>query len=394
MAPRSRDFKNKDLPDNVKVDTKKSTGVSYFYYVFPDGTRGPLGTDRAKAREAALALNMKLTESGDLVARVLGRQHAAVSSPDNPLLPELVDQFEKHWLTPRKLSDRTKEELRYKLRAYKAEWPSRTVKSFTTLDIATFLNERPNNAYVKHRKLLIDLFGFACHQGFRPDNPAMVTMKKEEADKVRQRHTWEGFQKIRAAAPEWLQRAMDLALLTLQRRSDLTGLHRTKHLNLEANTITIIQEKTRNYAKPVFIEIVMGQELRAVVDACLRSDIPCPYLIHTRPYRMSQKIKDAKPHPFAVTPEHLTKQFAHCRDLSGAYDHLEPEQRPTLHEIRALGIWLYEKAGYPAEYIMALSGHAGEAMFQHYKEGHEAPKPVRVSAGLSLAEITKGLKGA
>jgi integrase len=392
MAPRTRDLKNKDLPDNVKVDTRKS-GTSYYYYLFPDGTRGSLGTNREAAKTAANALNLKFTQAGDLVERVLGRQHAAVSRPDNPLLPELVDQFEKHWLTPRKMSDRTKEEVRYKLAAYKKEWPSRTVQSFTTLDLATFLNERPNNAYVKHRALLIELFGFACHQGFRPDNPAAVTMKKEQADKARQRHTWEGFQKIRAVAPEWLQRAMDLALLTLQRRSDLTGLHRTKHLNTEANTITIIQEKTRNYAKPVYIEIVMGPELRAVVDACLRSDIPCPYLIHTRPYRMSQKIREAKPHPFAVTPDHLTKQFAHYRDLSGAYDHLQPEQRPTLHEIRALGIWLYEKAGYPPEYIMALSGHAGEAMFEHYKEGHEAPKPVRVAAGLSMAEITKGLRG-
>lgn len=392
MVPRRRNRKNLDLPGNVKVDTKKETGVSYYTYLFPDGSRAPLGSDREAAKAAANALNVKFTQAGDLVERVLGKQHAAVSRPDNPLLPELVDQFEKHWLTPRKMSDRTKDEIRYKLKAYKKEWPNRTTRSFTTLDIATFLNERPNNAYVKHRALLIELFGFSCHQGYRPDNPAAVTMKKKQSDKVRQRHTWEGYQAVYAVAPPWLQRAMNIALRSLQRRSDLTGLHRTQ-VDLERNIITILQEKTRNYANPVYIEIEMGPELRADVEACIRSDIPCPYLIHTRPYRMSQKIREAKPHPFAVTPEHLSKQFAHYRDLSGVYDHLQPEERPTLHEIRALGVWLYEKAGYPKEYIMALSGHAGEAMFQHYKEGHEAPKPVRVQAGLSMADITKGLKG-
>ena len=71
----------------------------------------------------------------------------------------------------------------------------------------------------------------------------------------------------------------------------------------------------------------------------------------------------------------------------GVYNHLPKIERPGFHSIRALGIWLYGKAGYPDEYIMALAGHATEKMKAHYSEGHEKAKPVKVSAGLSLTEV-------
>ena len=59
---------------------------------------------------------------------------------------------------------------------------------------------------------------------------------------------------------------------------------------------------------------------------------------------------------------HLTPIVYKWRDKSGAYDHLAPKERPMFHDIRALGIMLYHKAGYPKEYIMALAGHAKEAL--------------------------------
>ena len=50
-------------------------------------------------------------------------------------------------------------------------------------------------------------------------------------------------------------------------------------------------------------------------------------------------------------------------------------------------MWLYSKAGYRIEYIMALSGHATEDMLKHYADGHEKKKPVLVQAGLSLTQV-------
>lgn len=56
------------------------------------------------------------------------------------------------------------------------------------------------------------------------------------------------------------------------------------------------------------------------------------------------------------------------RDECGACDDLDPAPRPTFHEIRSLGVHLYEKAGFSREYIMALSGYATEAMFERYRK--------------------------
>jgi len=94
--------------------------------------------------------------------------------------------------------------------------------------------------------------------------------------------------------------------------------------------------------------------------------------------RINEQIRNAKLHPFAVTEDHITKQFKKYRDLSGAYDHLEPNQRPSLHDLRALGIYNITQK-YGKKYAQALAGHATVKMTDHYLEGHEAPKPERIS---------------
>jgi integrase len=102
---------------------------------------------------------------------------------------------------------------------------------------------------------------------------------------------------------------------------------------------------------------------------------------------MDRRDLAAKPHPCAILPDYLTKQFRKWRDESGVYDHLQPRERPSFHDIRALGIMLYFKAGYPKEYIMALAGHATEDMTNHYIDGHEQQQPLQVAAGLDISTI-------
>jgi len=50
---------------------------------------------------------------------------------------------------------------------------------------------------------------------------------------------------------------------------------------------------------------------------------------------------DAKLHWNAATADYLTKSFAQVRDDSKAYEEVLAGERPTLHEIRTLGAWLY-----------------------------------------------------
>ncbi|KEZ75927.1 tyrosine-type recombinase/integrase, partial [Salinisphaera hydrothermalis] len=94
--------------------------------------------------------------------------------------------------------------------------------------------------------------------------------------------------------------------------------------------------------------------------------------------------RKAKPHPFALTLDYLSKAFSAARDKAGAYDHLPIKQRPTLHELRAFGIHLYRAAGFDDDYIGALSGHAGKKMVDHYAKDHEENKPVIVRADLAI----------
>ena len=61
-------------------------------------------------------------------------------------------------------------------------------------------------------------------------------------------------------------------------------------------------------------------------------------------------------------------------------------ERPTFHEIRALGAWLYEQQGFEQEYIQGLMGHADVKMTEHYQAGHGDDEVVytKVKADLKL----------
>ena len=235
--------------------------------------------------------------------------------------------------------------------------------------------------------MLGPLFRFAASRGYETQNPMVNIERRKVAKRKRARHTWEGHIAIYNAAPDWLQRAILIALYSLQRRSDLVKINIKEQINFQERTIRILQQKSLNYDKPVFIDIGMGDELYVAVLSSVKSDIPCPYLIHHRPKAIRRNILEPKPHPFAVTPDHLTKSYSAVRDAVGVYNHLPTIERPGFHSLRALGIWLYSKAGYSDEYIMALAGHATEKMKNHYTEGHERREPVRVNAGLAMTML-------
>jgi integrase len=216
---------------------------------------------------------------------------------------------------------------------------------------------------------------------------AELTLVKQEADKKRQRHTVEGIATILAyeGTPPWLGRAIRLAVVSLQRRDDIVTWAKSS-VDLEQNTIKVSPGKTQNYGTPIHLEIVMGDELRAVVLECMRSPVVCPYLIHYSPKTRKRSQLDAKLHWNSVTADHLTKEFAKACDGSQAYKDLLPGERPTFHEIRALGAWLYEQQGFAQEYIQALMGHADVKMTEHYQAGHGANEVafMRVGADLKL----------
>ncbi|HEX5360401.1 MAG TPA: hypothetical protein VFW49_04830, partial [Fluviicoccus sp.] len=282
-------------------------------------------------------------------------------------------------LAQKKYAASTRENHDYMLNEYVSRWGDKRVNELAVIDVAALLNEKPAHSYIKHRIMLIDLWAYITHQGWAPDNIAERTMEAIVPPKVRQRHTPEALAAIRAISPDYLQRAIDLAINSLQRRADLVKITRTM-INIPANTLTVLQEKSRNYKKPVYIEVDMHPELLAAVMACLTTPLAfkCPYLLHYRPARNNKKQQMKKLHHLAMTEDFLTREFGRYRDQSGVYADLDPAQRPSFHDLRALGITqVTEKYG--KAYAMALAGHADERMWEHYMEGHDEPKPVRVS---------------
>jgi integrase len=385
----TRTKKNRDLiGTNIKCVTK--AGKDFFYYILPNGTLAPLvHGDRTSSIEAAIALNQALRPSGSAVERVIAQATITHLRPEerDPHFIEVLDLFEKEWLPAQGYARASLEQRQIKLNQYRRHFQHKTIGHLDTFAIAQFLRTFGAESARQHRVLLEQIFRFAASNGFSTQRPMLDIEKRKQEKRKRARHTWEGYQAIYNACPQWLKNACDAALYTLQRRADLVNIKVKEHIDIEARTIRILQAKSRNYDKPVFIEIAMGDALYKTIKRATASDIPCPYLVRHRQKTLSTPQRHKKPHPFAVLPEYLTRAYSEVRDRVGVYNHLPKIERPSFHSIRALGIWLYTKAGYPDDYIMALAGHATEAMKARYTEGHEKPAPVRVNADLDLTAV-------
>lgn len=386
--------RRKQLVRNLKAVIPNANGDIYYYYRMPDGKLVTLGKnlDPDIASEAAIALNLKLENKQSLTDLVLKHSEALVQyNPSNPPMNQVIDEYREDVLKAAfnegKQTNGTVQMKGYKLLEYNAAWGKKRVQDMRTYDLVTYLKNKSGHVQSKHGYLLRDLFRYAIGQGYRETNPAVEINLKTPEKRKRQRHTYEGYLKVKNASPDWLKRAMDIALFSIQRRSDLVEIDIATHINQKERTIDILQQKTRNYTNPVYISICMGDSLWEAVHSAIISPTKCPKLIHCKPLKSNRDHIAARPHAFAVLPAYLTKNFRKYRDASGAYDHLQPGERPSFHDIRALGILMYHKAGFPMEYIMALAGHAKQKTTEHYIEGHERLKPVSVSAELDLNNI-------
>ncbi|WP_214510516.1 tyrosine-type recombinase/integrase [Pseudomonas brassicacearum] len=376
--PRARTIKNRNLPANLYPNGK------YWQYKNPiTGKKTSINKPMAEAIKLANAANAKLlpllADDGSLLAMITG--------DDAPKFSGCLDRFENEWLGTRNYAERTLKEIKFKLARYREDLGDLMMGQLDVLTVAEYLDGFENNAYTKHRGLLVQIFAFAVAKGLCERNSAELTLVKKEAEKKRQRHTVEGLNTILnyGGTPIWLKRAIRLGLLSLQRREDIVMWPKSA-VDLEQNTIKVSPGKTQNYGKPVHLEIAMGQALREVVAECMRSPVVCPYLIHYSPKARKRSQLDAKLHWNAVTPDYLTKSFAQARDDSEAYKDMPAGERPTFHEIRALGAWLYEQQGFPQEYIQGLMGHADVKMTEHYQAGHgdDAVVYMKVSADLKV----------
>lgn len=202
MTPKARRSGNTDLAGtNIKVN-RHASGTIYYSYILPNGRTKSLGKDKAAALEAAAVLNEQFSRRPDLIAKIRASIEPQTIVADDPPLSWLIREYREKRLALQRYSDRSRAEIEYKLAAYERHWGERRVQSIAVLDLATFLNARSGHAQKKHRHLLRELFQFACHQGFRVDNPAAATMEPIVPPKKRTRHSMEALDAILKTTPD------------------------------------------------------------------------------------------------------------------------------------------------------------------------------------------------
>lgn len=368
MAPRPRSKANKGLPQNLYLDARRGT---YRYRRPSDGKWFPFGADRTKAIDAAKQLNLAFMQGADLVAKVQGQEV--------DLFTSFLDYYEREVLPPRELAKGTLDLYAVRFRQFRAAFVGKAVDQITIRMVANLLDGLTPRAANQARALLIDIFNHAAAKGLCPDNPAASTIAKLEK-KQRKRHTVEGLRAIREKSPAWLQNAIDLALITAQRRTDILAM---QFDDVRDGYLYVIQRKTAKVSDAAWIRFAVTPQLQAVLARC-RDNVPSPFLIHRRPERKRQKQAEQKEHWTKVEERYLTRAFKDARDAAGCYANWKDEEQPGFHEIRALSLNLYKKAGKDGQKI---AGHATEEMTKNYQRGHADIVWSEAVPDLDIAEI-------
>ena len=358
MCPAARKSANRGLPVNLHTHPTKGwrwmhPTERHYYYFGKD-------CNRAKAIQTAKALNLKYAPKTDIFDKI--------TSSASQSLRALIELHQREVLAARELAPSTLKHYRGYLRTIADRIGDWDVAAVTTKDVADFLRDSSpgNSQRQKYRQTLIDLFRTSVEQGWRENNPAEAT-RKPETRRMRQRLTKQQFDAVYERAPQFLRNAMDLGLITLQRRDDVVSL---KWESVSDTELRIEQHKTGKR-----LAIKLDARLRALLDRC-RDGITSPFVIHRLPDKLKARDQRAKArtHHTQVLPEMITRAFERARDEAGITDATPAgELPPTFHEIRSLGGDLYRQAGKPETWIQSLMGHEDVDMTRAYLNGHARP---------------------
>jgi enterobacteria phage integrase len=365
MPPRPRKKKNGGLPDNLYPNGKNA-----FKYRRPDnGTWHGMGTDRQQAIQAAKELNALLQPATDLVRVVLGT---------TATLNAFIDTYEADVLPHRELAKATLDLYAVRLRQIRKVLGALQVEEITIRHCAELLDGLTPRASNQARALLVDIFAHAVAKGFRPDNdnPAAATIPRIEKRR-RRRHTVEGVAAIRQHSPEWLKNAIDIALLTAQRREDVLNM---KFEDVHDGALHVVQQKTKRKTDAAWIRITVTPELRQLIARC-RDSVPSPYLVHRRPDRRVAKAD----HWTKVDNRYLTRAFKAAREAANCYPDFDDDEMPGFHQLRAFSLHLYKKAGKDGQ---KLAGHADAKMTRNYEAGHDDVVWIDAVPDLDISSIT------
>lgn len=354
MAPRPRKSGNKDMPDYLYPRRDKRTGVTYYAYRDPrTGKEYGLGSDKTKAIREARAANMALlAEQPTLIERM-----AVSSYTVSDWIPEY-----KEILAERGLAAATLRNIGMRLATVEKWVGEKPMSEATTLDFTQHFKAMAAEGKAQMvralRSLATDMFREAIAAGRCKENPLLVT-KAPRIKVKRERLSLQQWRAIYAESEHpWLMRAMELALVTGQRREDLA---RAKFSDYRDGFLHVIQGKTGakiRISGSLRLEAV-GLTLDEVIKRC-RDNVVSQYLIHH--HKAAGVARAGQP----VRLDTLSEKFAEARDRAVAARVIEVgDKPPTFHEQRSLAARLYDAEGKDPQ---ALLGHRHATMTEVYKD--------------------------
>lgn len=348
---RPRNQNRRGLPPNLYQQPD-----GYFYYRNPqNGKTKGLGRDKAKAFQDARAANAHLavTSKSSLVAWVAGIEQYTVEA--------WLDKYLPIWKTEEKPGEATVATAeRYIKRIKKADFAHMLVEDVTTKHVADFLDGiEADSVALNLRTRLHDIFRLAETKGIigTGKNPVSATKPRDYQVK-RERLSLEQFLAIRAKVPKWTANAMNLALLTGQRRENIADF---KFIDYKDGWLFFEQVKTGfKIQQDGRIRLdAIGMSIDEAIKAC-RDLVISKFMVHHT--RSSGTYKAGA----QVSADGITKAFATARDELKivAGDGRTP---PSFHEIRSLSERLY-KQQYGAEFAQAVMGHKHAKMTAEYDD--------------------------
>jgi enterobacteria phage integrase len=254
---------------------------------------------------------------------------------------------------------------------------------------------RTADTWNQWRYALVLLWKFAVSKKIVEVNEASKVLERsnslviEANRKVRKPLDMAGFKEIRSHAPPWLAISMDLALITLQGRSEVCNM---RHTDFRDGHLFVIRQKTKSQSDAAFIKIKLTPDLENLRSRSLALDTTQPpFIVHRQPDRRYRELAGSKLHWTYVRPDYLTKAFLEARTAARCYEDLPTEERPTFHEIRGLGSRTCESLGMKEAEIQLLMTHADKKTTNIYLNGGaEALRDedyVSVEAPLTLAKM-------
>ncbi len=160
----------------------------------------------------------------------------------------------------------------------------------------------------------------------------------------------------------WLKRAMELTLVTGQRREDIAAM---RFSDAKDGYLHVIQGKTdtklriSTSLRLAAIDLSLDEVIRRCRDTTVS-----PYLVHHQ--RAAGKAKAGQP----LMLDTLSAAFASARDAAAAAGHITLGDRPpTFHEMRSLAARLYHAEGRDPQ---TLLGHRNPNMTALYKDARGA----------------------